>query len=88
MSGLIVRLRDTEEYGDRICTRVFVGRDPDHLQLAGVLHLDVGEWQIIGAALLAGAQMFGPAHLIVESPDDQALVERRQVVAAAEAGAS
>lgn len=79
MSGLIVRLRDTQEYGDRdrICTRVFVGREEGALQLAGVLHLDAGEWQIIGAALLVGAKAFGPDHIVVETPDDLALVEAR-----------
>lgn len=80
--GLIVRLRDTQEYGDRVCTRVFVGRDSDHLQLAGVLHLDVGEWQIIGAALLAGAAAFGADQMVVQTPDSQALAEQRSEVPA------
>jgi hypothetical protein len=76
MSALFVRLRDAHEHGDRIRTRVFVGRDADHFQLAGELHLDVGEWQILGAALLAGAEQFGPDHIVVQTPDDQAIVER------------
>jgi hypothetical protein len=70
---MIIKLRD-ERRGPHIHTRVFIGEDEDHLKLTGTLIMDVGEWQLFGAALLMGAQQT-KGNLIVQHPDDQKIVE-------------
>jgi hypothetical protein len=70
---MVIRLRD-EVRGNRVHSRVYIGPDGEHLQLAGSLVLDVGEWQLLGAALLLGAaETWG--RLAVEYPDDLAVLE-------------
>ena len=67
---MIVKLRSKRLHGDRIAEQVFVGKDKDHLQLAGTLILYVGEWQLFGAALLLGAdQTKGHLEVITESDE-------------------
>jgi hypothetical protein len=51
---MIVKLRD-ELKGKHVHSRIFMGVDEDHLQLCGTLVMDIGAWQIFGAALLLGA---------------------------------
>ena len=70
---MIIRLRD-ERKGPYIHSRVFMGEDEDHLKLTGKLVMDIGEWQLFGAALLMGAQQT-KGHLIVQLPDDQKIVK-------------
>lgn len=66
MSGpLIVRLRDEHMDHHRVRQSWFVGPDAEHLQLAGTLVLSVGEWRLLGTALLGGAEIM-PRHLVVE----------------------
>jgi len=65
---MIIKLRD-ERQGNHIHTRVFMGEDEDHFKLTGRLVMDVGEWQLFGAALLLGAEQT-KGHLIVQHPDD------------------
>ena len=52
---MFIKTRD-KRVGDRILSQYFIGEDADHLQLAGELHLHIGEWQLLGAALLIGAK--------------------------------
>ena len=57
----------SEQKGDHIHERVYVGTDRDHLALAGELVFRVGEWQLFGCALLLGAgQMRGHLEVITE----------------------
>ena len=71
---MIIKLRD-EKIGELIHTRVFAGKDPDHLKLLGKLIMDIGEWQLLGAALLMGAAQT-KGHLVIQHPDDQKIVEK------------
>ena len=69
---MLIRLRSKRK-GDHVHERVFAGTDADHLKLLGTLVMDVGEWQVFGAALMLGArQMHG--QLTVESPDGKRVV--------------
>ena len=52
---MVIRLRD-ELLGRHCHTRVFIGKDWDHLQLSGTLVMEIGEWQLFGAALISGAR--------------------------------
>ncbi len=70
---MIIRMRD-ERRGDHIHTRVFMGKDEDHLKLTGTLVMDVGEWQLFGAALLIGADQT-KGHLVIHYPDNKKIVE-------------
>ena len=75
---MIIRLRD-ERRGERVYMRVFIGEDEDHLELCGALYLNIGEWQLFGAALLLGAQQT-KGHLEVQHPDDLKIVEDNQIL--------
>ena len=66
---MIVKLRSHPVAG-RVHQQVFAGPDADHLQLAGELVLDLGDWQLIGAALLIGAHAFS-AHMRVITEGDR-----------------
>jgi len=59
-----------EVRGNHIRTKIFIGEDAEHLQLAGVLMLRVGEWQLFNVALSMGASNM-EGHLVVECPDDK-----------------
>ena len=49
----------------RVKSHIYIGPDKDHLQLAGALVLDIGEWLTFGAALLLGARaMHGTLHVV------------------------
>ena len=53
----------------RIDVAVFVGIDRDHLQLAGSLNLNVGEWQLFAAAIALGARAtMGHLAVLVDDP--------------------
>mgnify|MGYP001578872877 CR=1 FL=1 len=66
---MIIKLR-SERRGHHVHERVFVGPDVDHLALAGVLILDVGQWQEFGAALgLGAARMRGNVTVIHEGSE-------------------
>lgn len=41
---------------ERLGIQFFLGPDRDHLQLAGDLNLNIGEWQVFGAALRTGIE--------------------------------
>lgn len=45
-----------ELLGEHVHEHVFVGPDRDHLALAGTLVMDIGQYQLFGAALLMGAK--------------------------------
>lgn len=63
---MIIKLK-AERRGEHVHERVFVGADEGHLALAGVLVMDVGQWQIFGAALALGAaQTRGRLRVLVE----------------------
>ena len=68
---MIIRLRD-KLLGRHCHTRVFIGVDQDHLQLSGNLVMEIGEWQLFGAALLMGAAKSN-GRLTVELPDSDAM---------------
>ena len=68
MASHNITLRQTR-VGERIKTQVHIGPDADHMQLAGTLVLSVGETQVFGAALYAGARLMVGA-LSVKTPDD------------------
>lgn len=70
---MIIRLRD-ERRGNHVHTRVFVGPDHEHLALAGQLCLDIGQWQLFGAALMLGAKRT-QGQLKIESPDQDRVVK-------------
>ena len=62
---MVIELRRAS--GRRV--QVFVGPDKGHLQLAGELFLDTGEAQLLGAALILGAQhMQGRLSVIAPGP--------------------
>jgi hypothetical protein len=63
--------------GAHVSQRIYVGWDKDHLQLAGTLMLDVGQYQEFGAALLLGAERFNRSGhpLTVISEADLSMVE-------------
>jgi hypothetical protein len=59
----VLKLVSRRIHGDRV----------EHLQLAGSLLLNVGEWQILGAALLIGGrQTHGQLRILTEG--DQGVV--------------
>jgi len=70
---MILRLRDKLE-GERIRSTFYVGEPQGTLQNCGELLLYVGEWQLIGAALLLGAKGT-QGRLVVEMPDDRQIIE-------------
>ena len=51
----VLKLRD-EKRGDHVHTTFFCGPDNQTLRNLGTLVMDVGEYQLIGAALLLGAE--------------------------------
>lgn len=68
----------SERRGAHAHELVFVGPDADHLALAGVLVLDIGQWQEFGAALGLGAsRMHGNVVVIYEG--SEAVVARTPV---------
>jgi hypothetical protein len=63
----IFKLRLMSIGPDAVEIRLFTGPDPDHLQLAGTLRLRVGEWQLLGTALLFGERhVMGHLKTIIE----------------------
>ena len=70
---MYLRLR-SERKGSHVHQRVFVGPDSEHLALAGTLVMNIGEWQLFGAALLLGAKAT-KGHLTVDSPDEIEVVK-------------
>jgi hypothetical protein len=69
----ILEWRTTPELQDaanveKVDVDVFVGQEVGKLEFAGRLRLRVGEWQIIGAALLLGADATR-GHLRIPSKD-------------------
>lgn len=67
-----VKLRGNVMGDGRIRETVFVGPSPHVLQNAGTLVLNVGEWQLFGAALMLGAGRTN-GDLAVESNDDEVI---------------
>jgi hypothetical protein len=53
---MIIKLRSERRGEDRVVERILMGEDEKHLKLVGSLTLNVGEWQLFGAALLLGAE--------------------------------
>jgi len=51
---MVIKLR-AEKLGEHIHETVFMGVDRDHLQNAGKIVMNIGEWQMFGALLLMGA---------------------------------
>ena len=73
---MIIKFSD-ERKGRHIHSRIFMGQDEDHLALTGTLVMDMGEWQVFGAALLIGARgMHG--NLTVEMPDSRDIVIQKE----------
>ena len=71
---MIVKFRDEKRGPERIHSRVFIGPDADHLQLAGEIEFShIGEWQLFGTAILMGSRRMG-GQLQVEFPDDLEIV--------------
>ena len=52
---MVIRLRD-QLLGRHCHTRVFIGKDQDHLELTGTLCMEIDQWQLFGAMLLLGAK--------------------------------
>ena len=52
--------------GAHVEVQVFMGVDENHYQYVGVLTMDVGQWQLFGAAMLLGADATR-GHLVVET---------------------
>jgi hypothetical protein len=52
---VVIKLR-AEKLGEHIHETVFMGVDKDHLQNAGKIVMNIGEWQMFGALLLMGAE--------------------------------
>lgn len=70
---MIVKLRSRRS-GIHVIEDVYVGPDAEHLAKAGTLTLDVGQWQIFGAALRLGAgHTHGQLEVILEG--DQEVVQ-------------
>lgn len=77
---MTIKTRD-KRVGDMITSQFFIGEDADHLQLAGELRLHIGEWQLMGAALLIGAeltqgqlQILPSDESVVNVPGDDSLI--------------
>ena len=73
----ILKLRAKESGEDRVTVAVFAGRENRTLQLAGTLHLYVGEYQLLGSALKLGAvQQMGQLKVVCEGYLGDAAEER------------
>jgi len=70
---MVIRLRD-ELLGRHTHTRVFIGKDEEHLQLTGTLVMDIPEWQLFGATLLLGAKATN-GRVELQLPDSDAMSE-------------
>lgn len=68
---MVIRLRD-ELQGRHCHTRVFVGKDEDHLALSGRLCMEIDEWALFGAMLLCGVRQTN-GRVIVQLPDSEAM---------------
>ena len=61
-SEMTIKTR-SKRIGEHVTTRVFAGRDAEHLRLLGTLTSSPGEAQVLAAALTCAAERFGPAGL-------------------------
>lgn len=48
---------------ERLCAKIFFGRDEKHYELVGELRLSVLEWQVLGCALRMGLVQMQQFHL-------------------------
>lgn len=69
MTPLTLKLK-SRRAGKLVREQVFIGPDADHLALAGILMFEVGEWQLFGAALLAGARQTHGQFVVVTEGDE------------------
>ena len=71
-----LKLRVDKVVGDQVHETWFIGVDKDHLQNAGRIIYQVGEYQIIGAALLLGIDIVNANFRRIEFiNDDQKYTE-------------
>ena len=61
-SEMTIKTR-SKRIGEHVTTRVFAGRDAEHMRLLGTLTSSPGEAQVLAAALTCAAERFGPASL-------------------------
>lgn len=61
---MILKL-SADNFGEHVHVKFFMGPDLDHLANCGKLTLRIGEWQLLGACLLLGAERMTVEHLEV-----------------------
>lgn len=71
---MIFRLRG-ERRGDHIHARLFAGETEGALGQCGALVFRIGEWQLFGAMLTAGARQIPSEHALLDLRDPLALLE-------------
>ena len=69
---MICKLKSASR-GHHIEVRVFMGPDKDHLALAGVLMMRVGEYQLFAASLLMGSRQTHGQFALIEEGGEAAL---------------
>ena len=74
---MVIKLR-SELRGQHVREAVFGGPDREHLALLGNLTMNIGEWQLFGAALLMGAKQT-KGHLTVILEGDQEVVRALEI---------
>jgi hypothetical protein len=65
---MIFRLRG-ERRGDHVHARLWAGESEGALGNCGALVFRIGEWQLFGAMLTAGARLIPPEHAVLDLRD-------------------